>query len=36
MYISGNVTTLEILLESGDMSAFLTRAEMVKSVSEHG
>ena len=34
MYISGNVTTLEILLESGDMSAVLTRAEMVKSVSE--
>lgn len=34
MYISGNVTTLEILLESGDISSVLTRAEMVKCVSE--
>lgn len=34
MYISGNVTTVEILLESGDMSTVLTRAEMVKRVSE--
>lgn len=34
MYISGNVSTLEILLESGDMSSVLTRAEMVKCVSE--
>lgn len=33
MYISGNVTTLEVLLESGDMSSVLTRAEMVKCVS---
>lgn len=33
MYISGNVSTLEILLESGDMSSVLTRAEMVKCVS---
>lgn len=34
MYISGNVTTLEILLESGDIGSVLTRAEMVKCVSE--
>lgn len=35
MYISGNVTTLEIILENGiDMSALLTRAQMIKSVSE--
>ncbi|MCD7723623.1 MAG: peptidoglycan DD-metalloendopeptidase family protein [Clostridiales bacterium] len=34
MYISGNVSTLEILLESGDMSTVLTRAEMVKRISE--
>ena len=34
MYISGNVTTLEVILDSGwDMSSILTRAEMVKSVS---
>lgn len=34
MYISGNVSTLEMLLETGmDMSAILTRAEMVKQVS---
>lgn len=33
MYISGNVTTLEILLESGDISSVLTRAQMVKCVS---
>ncbi len=33
MYISGSVTTLEVLLESGDMSSVLTRAEMVKCVS---
>ncbi len=34
MYISGNVSTVEILLESGDMSTILTRAEMVKRISE--
>lgn len=33
MYISGNVTTLEVLLECGDISSILTRAEMVKCVS---
>lgn len=33
MYISGNVSTLEVLLESGDMSSILTRAQMVKCVS---
>ncbi len=33
MYISGHVSTLEVLFESGDMSSILTRAEMVKSVS---
>lgn len=34
MYISGNVSVLEVLLESGDISSILTRAEMVKSVSK--
>lgn len=34
MYISGNVSVLEVLLESGDISSIFTRAEMVKSVSE--
>lgn len=35
MYMSGNVTTLEIILESGwDMGSLLTRAQMIKSVSE--
>ena len=35
MYMSGNVTTLEIFLESGwDMSSLLTRAQMVKSIAE--
>ena len=34
MYISGNVSMLEVLLESGGISSILTRAEMVKSVSE--
>lgn len=34
MYISGNVSTLEMFLETGmDMPAMLTRAEMVKQVS---
>ncbi len=33
MYISGHVSTLEVLLDSDDMSSILTRAEMVKSVS---
>lgn len=34
MYISGNVSTLEMFLETGmDMSSMLTRAEMVKQVS---
>ncbi len=36
MYISGNVSTLEMFLETGmDMSSMLTRAEMVKQVSEN-
>lgn len=36
MYISGNVSTLEMFLETGmDMSAILTRAEMVKQVSSN-
>ncbi len=34
MYISGNVSTLEVLLESGDISSVLTRAQMVKCVSQ--
>lgn len=34
MYISGNVSMIEVLLESGDISSILTRAEMVQSVSE--
>ena len=35
MYISGNVSTLEIFLDSGwDMSSLLTRAQMVKSIAE--
>ena len=35
IYISGNVTTLEIILENGiDMSSLLTRAQMVQSVSQ--
>ena len=35
MYMSGNVTTLEIILESGwDMSSLLTRSQMIKSVAE--
>lgn len=35
MYMSGNVTTLEIIFESGlDMSTLLTRAQMIKSISE--
>lgn len=34
MYISGNVSTLEVLLESGDISSVLTRSEMVKCVSK--
>lgn len=34
MYVSGNVTNLEVLMTCEDMSAFLTRAEMVSSVSE--
>lgn len=33
MYVSGSVSTIEVLLESEDMSSVLTRAEMVKSVS---
>lgn len=36
MYISGNVSTLEMFLETGmDMSSMLTRAEMVKQVSSN-
>lgn len=35
MYMSGNVTTLEIIFESGwDMSSLLTRAQMIKSIAE--
>lgn len=34
MYISGNVSTLEVLLESEDMSSVLTRAEMVRSIAK--
>lgn len=35
MYMSGNVTTLEIIFESGwDMSTLLTRAQMIKSIAE--
>lgn len=35
MYVSGNVTTLEVFLSGGlDMSSILTRAQMIKSVSE--
>lgn len=34
MYVSGNVSTLEVFLEGGDLSSVLTRAQMVKSVSE--
>lgn len=33
MYVSGNASTLEVLLESGDIGDVLTRAEMVRSVS---
>lgn len=34
MYVSGNVSTLEVFLSNGlDMSSILTRAQMVKSVS---
>ena len=36
IYISGNVSTLEMFLETGmDMSSILTRAEMVKQVSSN-
>lgn len=34
MYVSGSASTLEVLLTCPDMSAMLTRAEMIKSVSE--
>lgn len=34
MYVSGNVSTLEVFLEGGDLSSVLTRAQMVRSVSE--
>lgn len=34
MYISGNVTNLEVLLTCDDMSSFLTRMEMIDSVSK--
>lgn len=34
MYVSGSVSNLEILLSSADMSAILTRSQMIKSVSE--
>ena len=34
MYISGNVTNLEVLLTCKDVSSLLTRSEMIKSVSE--
>ena len=35
MYISGNVSELQILLSSSDFSSFLTRLEMIKGVSEN-
>lgn len=34
MYMSGSASTLEVLLTCPDMSAMLTRSEMIKSVSE--
>ena len=34
MYVSGSVSTLEILLTCDDLSSMLTRSQMVKSVSE--
>lgn len=34
MYISGNFSTIELLLESGDIASMLTRAEMLKAVSK--
>ena len=34
MYVSGSASTLEVLLTCPDMSAMLTRAQMIKSVSE--
>lgn len=34
MYVSGSASTIEVLLTCSDISSMLTRAEMVKSVSE--
>lgn len=34
MYMSGNVSNLEVLLSSTDISSILTRSQMIKSVSE--
>ena len=34
MYISGSASTLEVLLTCKDVSSMLTRAQMVKSVSQ--
>ncbi len=34
MYVSGSVSNLEVLLTCTDMSAMLTRSQMIKSVSE--
>ena len=34
MYISGNVSNLEVLITSDDISSILTRSQMIKSVSE--
>lgn len=34
MYVSGSASTLEVLLTCSDLSAMLTRSEMIKSVSE--
>lgn len=34
MYVSGSASTLEVLLTCPDMSAMLTRAQMIKSVSQ--
>lgn len=34
MYVSGSASTLEVLLTCPDMSAMLTRSQMIKSVSE--
>lgn len=35
MYISGNVSPIELIIEGNDISSMLTRAEMIKQVSKH-